>query len=146
MGFMMRSLLDPDQAGWFVARQPAIVKLLSTRFDSASDAFAVALDGAWRLASVFEHRDGVPPGSLSDRVLADAALTVARDSVSGQALADGAASRQTELCRWTAAYVGDPPVPLDSDETGLCAEVLLIVLYALDAATSGETAIQPPIS
>lgn len=146
MSSQMRSLLDPEQVGWFVARQPAIVKLLSTRLQAGTDPYAVALDGAWRLASVFEYRDGVAPPRLRDPDLADAELAVARDALSGQALADGAASRQTELCRWVAAYVADPPVPLDSAEVDECARTLLTILYALDSVTAGFAAVSPPVS
>ncbi len=141
------SLLDPEQVGWFAVRQPSIMRLLTEQLGEGSDAFVVALDGAWRLASVFEVRDGVAPKRLSDAQLDNAVVAVNRDSLSGQAVADGAAARQTELCRWIAAFVADPPISLEKDEAKLVGNLLISILYALDAETRGEAAVAvPPLS
>jgi len=133
----MVSLLDPDQVGWFAARQPALVRTLSQSLGEATDAFAVALDGAWRLSSVFELRDGVPPRRLSDDQLDRSRRIAALEGISGQVLADGGASRQTELCRWVASYVSDPPMPLSGSEASEVGRLLIALLYALDEVTQG---------
>lgn len=135
------SLLDPDQVGWFAARQPAVIRILADELPEGGDAYAVALDGAWRLASVFELRDGVAPRRLEDESLLRARAAVAAESISGQVRADGGAARQTELCLWIAAYVVDPPVPLTRDEIHAVGDVLIAVLYAFDAATRGPAAV-----
>ncbi len=139
-GPLAKSLLEAEQVGWFVVRQPAVMRLLADSFSEGSDAYVVALDGAWRLASVFELRDGVAPAPLSPIDLTNATLCVSRDALSEQALADGAAARQTELCRWIAAYVADPPIMLSGAEASTVGNVLIAVLYAFDASTQGELA------
>ncbi len=134
------TLLEAEQVGWFAVRQPAIMRLLANSLSKISDAYVVALDGAWRLASVFELRDGVAPTPLSEIELTNATLCVSRDALSEQALADGAAARQTELCRWIAAYVADPPIALSRPEASSVGNILIAVLYAFDASTQGELA------
>lgn len=134
----MVSLLAPDQVGWFAARQPAVIRTLQTTLGDTTDAFAVALDGAWRLSSVFELRDGVPPGRLSDEQLDRSQRIAALENISGQILADGGASRQPELCRWVASYVSDPPMPLTSQESADVGRLLIALLYALDEVTQGS--------
>ena len=140
----MASLLDPDQVGWFAARQPALVRILASTLGDGSDAFAVALDGAWRLASVFELRDGVPPRRLSEDQLDRSRRIAALEGISGQVLADGGASRQPQLCRWVAGYVADPPLPLTPDESSAVGRLLVALLYALDDATRGAPVVQVP--
>jgi hypothetical protein len=134
----MASLLAPDQVGWFAARQPAVVRTLEATLGPATDAFAVALDGAWRLSSVFELRDGVPPRRLSDEQLDRSRRIATLEGISRQVLADGGASRQPELCRWVASYVSDPPVPLSANESADVGRLLIALLYALDEVTQGS--------
>jgi hypothetical protein len=134
----MDPLFDPRQVGWFVARQPHLVRQLATQLAEGSDAYAVALDGAWRLAAVFERRDGVPPRRLTAAQLDRARRLAALEGLSGQALADGGAARQPELCRWVASFVADPPIPIDSAEAAAVGKALIGLLYALDEATQGE--------
>lgn len=135
----MATPFDPDQVGWFAARQPALVRALATALGDTSDAFAVALDGAWRLAQVFELRDGVAPPRLLPEQLERSEHIAALEGVSGQVVADGGASRQPQLCRWVASYVGDPPVPLTAGEAASVGRLLIALLYALDEATQGQS-------
>lgn len=134
----MASLLDPEQVGWFAARQPALVRILSDALGETSDAFAVALDGAWRLSSVFELRDGVAPQRLTEDQLDRSRRIATLEGISGQVLADGGASRQPQLCRWVASYIADPPMPLAGDEAASVGRLLIALLYALDEVTQGQ--------
>ncbi|RMH39491.1 MAG: hypothetical protein D6689_16335 [Deltaproteobacteria bacterium] len=127
---------DAQTAGWFVARQPAVVRFLERRC-GPTDAFAVALDAAVRICAAFERAAGVPPPPVPFRLLdrADDALAI---EALGPGAARGLAARHPELCAWIARWVADPPLPLTAAEAGRVGACLTAVVYALDEITTGR--------
>ena len=130
---------DAGEIGWFVARQPGIVRFLEERLfgDTDGDAFAVALETALRICRVFEQRDGLPPERLRRSLLERAEEAVTREARSST-VRDGCAARQPELVRCVASCVANPPVPLRRDETHDVGVALLSIVYALDEVTTGR--------
>jgi hypothetical protein len=135
-------VLDPGDIGWFVARQPGVVRFLEDRLASAHGlnraafgAFAVALDAARAIHGMFERQHGVPPPRVTQSL-----LERAEEAVIGEARtrAVGIAARQPALAAWVAELLAEPPVLLAPDELGAVGTALAAVIYALDQVTTGR--------
>lgn len=123
-------------AGWFAARQPAILRFLEDRLGSGTDGFAVAFDAAWLIARVFRETNGVPAPRATEPLLARAEREAYAESAEFASF--GWASRQPALCAWIARHLADPPVPLSADERRTIGLSLAAIVYALDHLTTGR--------
>lgn len=122
---MAEPLPPADGLGWFVARQPGILRYLEQRLDD-DDRLAAALAFAWRLCAAFERAHGTVPGRLSSTAIERAEIVVAAEI---RAAAPAAlAVRQPELCRHLVGFLEEACAPI---EVGLA---LAAILHCLDAA------------
>jgi hypothetical protein len=130
---------DAGEIGWFVARQPGIVRFLEERLfgEADGDAFGVALEAALRICRVFEKRDGLAPERLRRSLLERAEEAVMLEARSSN-VRDGCAARQPELVRTIARLLSRPPTPLRKHERNEIGMALLAVVYALDEVTTGR--------
>ena len=126
-----------NEVGWFVARQPGLVRFLEDRCGS-TDAFPVALEAAYRMCASLQDRDGVPPPPIPGALLERAEDSVEMESMVPGGASDGCAERQPALCQWVDALLDDPPLPLDPHELRTVAACLATVIYALDQLTTGR--------
>jgi len=128
---------DANEVGWFVARQPGLVRFLEERCGQ-TDAFPVALEAAYRLCSAVGGRLGVPVPTIPSPLLERADDTLDMESLVPGGAAGGCADRQPELCEWVAAMLADPPIPLREAEICRVGVCLTSVIYALDELTTGR--------
>ena len=126
---------DANEIGWFAARQPGVVAFLESRC-GATDAFAVAIEGSFRLCSTLEQRDGVPPARIPTSLLERAEESLELEALAP--VAGGCADRQPDLVAWIAALAHNPPIPLSAAEARTLTASLLAILYALDELTTGR--------
>jgi hypothetical protein len=131
-----------EDAAWYAARQPGIVRFVEDRVHG--DALAVALAASWQLVAAFHARAGVWPERLDGALLEQAEEAALRETRREASVwIEGCAARQPVLVAWIAALVADPPLPLDADERRDVGLALLAVVYALDEITTGRSVPSP---
>ena len=121
---------DAGQVGWFAARQPAILRYLEARCGGPNDAFAVALEAAWRMCIVMERATGRPPARVTHTDLL-AAERVAAVDAAGAMLSSSIAARHPQLCGWLGDFLADPPALLTVDERRTVGDTLVTVLICV---------------
>ncbi len=129
---------DASDVGWFAARQPGVVRYLEDHC-GPTDAFAVALEAAWRICLAVESSDGTPPPRVPSYLLERAEDSLEIEVLIPGGAADGCAMRQPTLTAWVANLVSNPPIPLDARELQMVGSCLTTVIYALDEVTTGRS-------
>jgi len=126
----------PPDVGWFLARQPGIVRYLEARCGEGSDTLGVALHCAALMHAAYEVSLGVPPRRVPSQLLerAEAAVVSECDAP----VSPGFVARQPALAQWVAGVVSSPPVPLREDEVSCLGLSLAAVIYALDEVAAGS--------
>jgi hypothetical protein len=127
---MAEPLPRADGLGWFVARQPGILRHLEHRLDD-DDRLAAALAFAWRLCAAFERAHGCPPPRIPSQELERAEVAVARE-VRQPGPEGGLSVRQPELSRHLAGFLEQTRAPIEA------ALALAAILYCLDQADRDE--------
>jgi hypothetical protein len=128
---------DANDVGWFVARQPAIVRHLERRCGT-TDAFPVALEAAFQICQALEETLGVPPPMVPGSLLERADDAADMETIVPGGARGGCAERQPELVAWVADLLANPPIPLRADELQQVGACLSAVIYALDELTTGR--------
>ena len=122
--------------GWFVTKQPGIVRFLSDRL--SGDALALGLAGASQISMAFECYEGVCETFLRSQALEEAEVA-AHDEVHSNVVRGMYAERQAALIHWIAELMADPPVPLDRPERRDVGMALVAVTYAYERASQTAT-------
>lgn len=128
---------DACDVGWFVARQPAVVRYFE-RQCGTSDAFPVALEAAFVICRAIEHADGVPVAPVPWKLLDRASESLDMEVLVPGGARDGCAERQPELCTWVGKLLANPPIPLLEHETRQVGVCLTTLIYAIDELTTGR--------
>lgn len=123
---MNEPLPRADGLGWFVARQPGILRHLEHRLDD-DDRLAASLAFAWRLCTAFERAHGSAPPRIPSTELERAEIAVARE-VRRPGPEGGLSVRQPELSRHLAGFLEHTRAPIEA------ALALAAILYCLDQA------------
>lgn len=131
-----RDLAQASEVGWFAARQPGLLRFIEDRLSCNGDAMAMAVDMCWRVASAFERQGGLPLPRIHSLELECAELEVVRESQGGQALANGCAHRQPELCRWLEGMMASPALPI---ENVILDQIALITAATISACDRAHT-------
>ena len=128
---------DACDVGWFVARQPAVVRYFEQQCGT-SDAFPVALEAAYVICRAIEAVDGVPVVPVPWKLLDRAGESLDMEALVPGGARDGCADRQPELCDWVGKLLANPPIPLHEYEARLVGICLTTLIYAVDELTTGR--------
>ena len=128
---------DACDVGWFVARQPAVVRYFE-RQCGANDAFPVSREAAYLICRAIEQIDGVPVPPVPFQLLDRAGESLDMELLVPGGARDGCAERQPELCTWVGKLLANPPIPLLEHESRLVGICLTTLIYALDELTTGR--------
>ena len=131
--------VDPNVMGWFLVRQPAVVRFFESRLSVRSrEVVGVGLQAAWRMCQIFERKRGLPAPRITVGLIQRAFAAMVDESIARPGLRDGIALRQPAICEWIYTYMADSPHLSRSDSGEVCG-CLFALAYALDELTCGRS-------
>ena len=129
---------ESSELSWFAARQPGILRYLTSRCGEDSDAMGVALYFACAIERAFHSSRGVPAPRVMSTLLPRAESAFRAEATTRGRPGGGLADRQPALAQLIADVVDGPPVPLTEFEATRVGVALAAIVYALDEVTFGR--------